>query len=140
MALSNIKTIAFLFLLMTMAGKIQAAAGLQNFNPAAGLDSLNLPPLNKFVGKEVEALLGLIDSQNYEKSYIVTSQGILNGVIVRFKISDIALHIYLADPKPYNAQATPDPEVVNKDRISRIEVYNENKFVTVFKQECLTKR
>ena len=140
MALSNIKTIAFLFLLMATAGKIQAAAGPENFNPATGLDSLNLPPLNKFVGKEVEALLGLIDSQNYEKSYIVTSQGILNGVIVRFKISDIALHIYLADPKPYNAQATPDPEVVNKDRISRIEVYNENKFVTVFNQECLTKR
>lgn len=137
MALSNIKTIAFLFLLMATAGKIQAAAGPENFNPATGLDSLNLPPLNKFVGKEVEALLGLIDSQNYEKSYIVTSQGILNGVIVRFKISDIALHIYLASPKPYNSQ---DTVLINKDYISRIEVYNENKFVTVFNQECLTKR
>ena len=140
MALSKIKTIAFVFLLVIMAGKIHAAANAENSHRAYGLDSLNLPPLNKFVGREVETLLGLIDSQNYEKSYIVTPQGILNGIIVRFKISDVALHIYLTNPQPYNSQTTPDPVLINKDLISRIEVYNENKFVTVFNQQCLTKR
>ena len=137
MALSKIKTIAFVFLLMILAARTHAATNPGTLPAAAGIDSLNLPPLNKFVGKEVETLLGLIDSQNYEKSYIVTPQGILNGIIVRFKISDIALHIYLASPKPYNSQ---DTVLINKDYISRIEVYNENKFVTVFNQECLTKR
>lgn len=140
MALSNIKTIAFVFLLMAVAVKIQAAAGPENFNSAAGLDSLNLPPLNKFIDREVEVLLGQIDPQNYEKSYIVTPQGILSGIIVRFKISDVALHIYLSNAKPYSAHSTPDPVQVNKEKIDRIEVYHENKFVTVFNQECLTKR
>jgi hypothetical protein len=141
MALSKIKTIAFAFLLLTVAGKINAVANTANFHSVYEGDSLNLPPLNKFVGREVEILLGLIDSQNYEKSYIVTPQGILSGIIMRFKLSDVALHVYLSNPKPYNSQTTPDPTVlINKDVISRIEVYNENKFVTVFNQECLTKR
>jgi hypothetical protein len=140
MALPKIKIIALVFLLMAMAGKIHAAANPDKLPAAVGIDSLNLPPLNKFVGREVESLLGLIDSQNYEKSYIVTPQGILSGIIVRFKISDIALHIYLGNPKPYNSQSTPDPLQVNKEKIDRIEVYNENKFVTAFNQECLTKR
>jgi hypothetical protein len=140
MALSKIKTIAFLLLVMVAADKIYAAPNLQNYYPASGTDSLNLPPLNKFVGKEVDVLLGQIDPQNYEKSYIVTPQGILNGIIVRFKISEVTLHIYLANPKPYNAQSTTTAELINKDQISRIEVYNENKFVTAFNQECLTKR
>jgi hypothetical protein len=140
MALSKIKTLAFVFLLMAMAGKIHAASQPVRSASVAGLDSLNLPPLNKFVGREVETLLGLIDSQNYEKSYIVAQQGILNGIIVRFKISDIALHIYLADPKPYSPEATPNAAVINKDQISRIEVYNENTLITVFHHDCLTKR
>lgn len=140
MALSKIKTIAFLLFLMVAAGNTHATTNPQNFHPALGIDSLNLPPLNKFVGKEVETLLGQLDPQNYEKSYIVTPQGVLNGIIVRFKISDVALHIYLANPKPYNSQSIPDPMLVNKDQISRIEVYNENKFVTVFNQECLTRK
>lgn len=140
MALSKIKTIAFLLFLMATAGNAHATTNPQNFHPAFGIDSLNLPPLNKFVGKEVETLLGQLDPQNYEKSYIVTPQGVLNGIIVRFKISDVTLHIYLANLKPYNSQSTPDPVLINKDQISRIEVYNENKFVTVFNQECLTRK
>jgi hypothetical protein len=140
MALSKIKTLAFIFLLMVITGKIHAAAQPAKSTSIAGLDSLNLPPLHKFVGEEVKSLLGLIDSQNYEKSYMVTPQGILNGIIVRFKISDVALHIYLSNPKPCSAQSMPDPVQLNNEKIERIEVYNENKFVTAFNQECLTKR
>jgi hypothetical protein len=130
MALSKIKTIAFLLLLMAAAGKNHAANNPLNFHAISGIDSLNLPPLNKFIGKEVDMLLGQLDPQNYEKSYIVTPQGILNGIIVRFEISGIALHIYLANPTQYNVQSSTKAGLVNRDKINRIEVYSEDKFVT----------
>lgn len=134
MALSGIKTITFVLLLMAAAGKIYAFTNPENLHPVSGIDSLNLPPLNKFIGKEAETLLGQLNPQNYEKSYIITPQGILNGIIIRFKISDVALHIYLSNQRHYTAQSTPDQESINKDHINRIEVYREDTFVTVFNQ------
>ncbi|WP_143164825.1 hypothetical protein [Chryseolinea serpens] len=95
-------------------------------------DILYLPPLRKFIGKELKSLLVEINPDNYDKFYIDVSQGIRAGIIIQFKDSGAALRIYFVND---DNGADQDWEKANNRWISRIEIYRDNEFVTLFTED-----
>ena len=136
MGLSKIKiltTIAFLVIVVIQG----SATTMQPCATDPLQDSLYLPPLHKFVGNEVQSLLVLIDSDNYETFYIRESKGVETGIILQFKTSGLSLHIYCTNNDPgglASDRGLSDLEKIKNQKITRIEIYNEQKFVTLFDQ------
>jgi hypothetical protein len=98
-------------------------------------DSLFIPPLTKYIGGEVDLLLAQINPGNYEKFYIDTPQGFLAGIIIEFKDSGASIYIYFDKATPFMDTRTVDWEIIKRERISCIEIYRDNEFITLFRDE-----
>jgi hypothetical protein len=131
MVLVKIKSVVLVSFLITICNQ-GMATNIQVHPSVKTTDSLYLPPLRKFIGKELESLLVEINPGNYNKFYIDASQGILAGIVIQFKDSGAALRIYFVNDDNASSQ---DLEKVGKKRISCIEIYRDNEFVTVFTED-----
>ncbi len=125
---AKITSIVLTFFLITICDQ-GMAMNIQVHPSVKTTDSLYLPPLTKFIGKELDSLLIEINPNNYDKFYIDASQGIPAGVIIQFKDSGAALHIYFVNEDNARSEGL---ENVNRKRISRIEIYRNNELVKLF--------
>src|SRR5258706_316631 len=80
---AKITSIVLTFFLITICDQ-GMAMNIQVHPSVKTTDSLYLPPLTKFIGKELDSLLIEINPNNYDKFYIDASQGIPAGVIIQF--------------------------------------------------------
>jgi hypothetical protein len=80
---------------------------------------------------KVDLLLAQINPGNYEKFYIDT-QRFLAGIIIEFKDSGASIYIYFDKATPFMDTRTVDWEIIKRERISCIEIYRDNEFITLF--------
>jgi len=138
MALSVLKPVLLLALLTIVFNCAWASntSSDQMADVVSTTDSLYLPPLDRYLGKEVQVLLADINPDNYEKFFIGDSSESLNGIIIRFKVSGAAMYIYFIPSEVHNIGniSACNWERVKKERIARIEIYNDQELVTRFYQ------
>jgi hypothetical protein len=131
MLLSRLSQITLVFFLVTILNEGRAMSG-EHDPLSVTKDSLFLPPLTKYIGGEVDLLLAQVNPGNYEKFYIDTPQGFLTGMIIQFKESGASIYIYFERASPFIDAKTVDWEIIKKERISCIEIYRDNEFITLF--------